>query len=299
VTTAAFSPPSFSPQGLGPASRPPPHFIPPVEAPAGHRGIGLAVFFSLLAHVAIFLLPARTPTLDAASAGPTGPLTVRIEPAPSPPVAPEEPLPVPRAVPRREAKPTLAMPARPDAKPASPVAPPEPEPEAAPTRPEPTFDMAALVAANRERRAAREARAARGFAAPPSPSEPVAGGLAKNLQSFGQGDDTGGVFRILRIGARTGEFSFNGWRGETGRRWREVIEVDAGTGGDVERAIVRRMMALIREHYSGNFNWESRRHGRVIVLSAAPAQDAELEAFLYREFFDRPLAGDASLRRTR
>lgn len=288
MTTVTFTPPGFTP-GSGPSSPPPRHFLPPVQAPTGHRGIALAVFFSLLAHFALVLLPARAPTLDAASAGAAGPLTVRIEPAPSPPVAPEEPLPVPRAVPRREARPTLAMPSRPDAKP-SPVAPPEPEPEAAPPRPEPTFDMAALVAANRERRAAREARAARAGAMPQGPSEPVTGGLAKNLQSFGQGDDTGGVFRILRIGARTGEFSFNGWRGETGRRWREVIEVDAGTGGDVERAIVRRMMALIREHYTGNFNWESRRHGRVIVLSAAPAQDAELEAFLYREFFDRPLA---------
>ena len=56
-----------------------------------------------------------------------------------------------------------------------------------------------------------------------------------------------------------------------------MIEVDAGPDGDVELAIVRRMIALIREHYTGDFNWESQRLGRVVVLSAAPADNAELE----------------------
>jgi hypothetical protein len=45
---------------------------------------------------------------------------------------------------------------------------------------------------------------------------------------------------------------------------------------------------LIRTHYQGNFNWDSRRLGRVIVLSARPEDNAELEAFLMREFFSLP-----------
>jgi hypothetical protein len=177
----------------------------------------------------------------------------------------------------------------------APVVPPTPPVEVArPREPEPVrepaFDMSALIAANRERRRAREAEMARGTPARQGdPGDPGAEGLARNLASLSRGDDTGGVFQILRVGPRTAEFSFNGWTTETRRRWRQVIEVDAGPGGDVERAIVRRMIALIREHYTGDFRWESRRQGRVLVLSAAPENNAELEEYLMREFFGEPL----------
>ena len=70
--------------------------------------------------------------------------------------------------------------------------------------------------------------------------------------------------------------------------WREVIEVDAGLLGNVDLAIVRRMIELIRTHYSGDFNWESYRLGRRVVLSARLSDSAELEAFMMREFFGGP-----------
>ncbi len=69
-----------------------------------------------------------------------------------------------------------------------------------------------------------------------------------------------------------------------GRR-REFIEVDAGLNGDIERAVVQRMIELIRRYYSGNFNWESLRLGRTVVLSARPEHQQELEDFLIKEFF--------------
>jgi hypothetical protein len=68
-----------------------------------------------------------------------------------------------------------------------------------------------------------------------------------------------------------------------------VIEVDAGLGGDIELAIVRRMIELIRTHYTGDFRWDSHRIGRVVVLSARPEDQAELERFLQNEFFDTPM----------
>jgi hypothetical protein len=172
--------------------------------------------------------------------------------------------------------------------PVNPVPVAEPEPVREPVR-EPAFDMAALIAANRERRRAAESAAARspsgaGGASP----DPSADSLARNLASLSRSDGTGGVFQVLRVGARTGEFSFNGWRTESRKKWREVIEVDAGSGGDVERAIVRRMIELIRTHYTGNFNWESQKTGHVVVLSAAPENNEELEAYMMREFFGTP-----------
>jgi hypothetical protein len=67
-----------------------------------------------------------------------------------------------------------------------------------------------------------------------------------------------------------------------------VIEVDAGAGGDIERAMVRSMIALIRQHYTADFNWRSPRQGRVVVLSARPEDNEQLEAYLLREFFGTP-----------
>jgi len=92
----------------------------------------------------------------------------------------------------------------------------------------------------------------------------------------------GGAFRILHIGVRTGEFEFI--RHEPVRA-REVIEVDAGPGGDLKLAMVKRMAQFIRAHYAGDFQWESARLGRVVVLSARPKDNDGLEDFLMKEFF--------------
>ena len=54
-------------------------------------------------------------------------------------------------------------------------------------------------------------------------------------------------------------------------------------------AMVRRMIELIRTHYTGDFNWESHRLQRVVVLSARKEDQGELEDFLMREFFGTPL----------
>jgi hypothetical protein len=151
--------------------------------------------------------------------------------------------------------------------------------------------MAAMIRANRERRRAAETEAARGPAAsrPADGNAAATAALNRNLQSLAGDGGAGGVFQILRIGARTASFAFNGWRGgNSSRVRREVYEVDAGPDGDVELAMIRKMIALIREDYPGDFRWESRRQGRVITLSAAPENTAELEDFLMREFFDAP-----------
>ena len=45
------------------------------------------------------------------------------------------------------------------------------------------------------------------------------------------------------------------------------------------------MIELIRTHYQRDFNWDSHRLGRVVVLSARVDDTAGLEEFLLREFF--------------
>ena len=45
------------------------------------------------------------------------------------------------------------------------------------------------------------------------------------------------------------------------------------------------MIDLIRTHYKGDFNWDSHRLGRVVVLSARIEDTTGLEEFMMREFF--------------
>lgn len=162
--------------------------------------------------------------------------------------------------------------------------PPPPKPAAAPDAP---TDMASFVAAQRERRrlaeeaAATENAAARARERGPSADEVAAANVKRNLQQPG----TNGVFQITRKSVRTAAFVFRGWTTDAGNARREFIEVDAGLNGDIERAVVQRMIELIRRYYSGNFNWESLRLGRTVVLSARPEHQQELEDFLIKEFF--------------
>ena len=53
--------------------------------------------------------------------------------------------------------------------------------------------------------------------------------------------------------------------------------------------MVDRMIDLIRQHYTGDFNWRSQRQGRVVVLSARREDHAQLEEYLMREFFGTPV----------
>jgi hypothetical protein len=145
-------------------------------------------------------------------------------------------------------------------------------------------DMMAGIEERRAQRRAADATAARGA---PAPQQQDA--ATRNLQTLSGREGVGGVFQVLRKGVRTGEFAFNGWRPDTHRQWREVIEVDAGVGGNVELAMVQRMIALIRSHYTGDFQWESHRLGRTVTLSARLEDSEGLEDFLMREFFGTPV----------
>ena len=107
----------------------------------------------------------------------------------------------------------------------------------------------------------------------------------RNLQNPG----TSGIFQILRIGPRTAEFSFRAWTTGQSNPRLQTIQVEAVPDGNVELAMVRRMIQLIREHYKEDFNWESHRLHRVVVLSAREKDSAGLEDFLMREFFINPV----------
>jgi hypothetical protein len=148
-------------------------------------------------------------------------------------------------------------------------------------------DLMAYVKSIRERRNAAEMAAQRDNAEAsarergPTADEIRMENIRRNLQPAG----TNGVFHIISVGTRTGKFSFRGWTNDYSNAQRETIEVDAGQNGDVELAMVRRMIELIRKYYKGDFNWDSQHLGRVIVLSARIEDNTGLEDVLMREFF--------------
>lgn len=265
------------------------------------RPIDLAAVVSVLLHAAIFFFVQIKAPQEPKGPESQAPLNVVLAPPQAEPAAPvaqpsapsAPPPSTPSAAPRTSA-PRPAAPTQPPViarkpEPLAPRFPPVPlpppieGPRPLPRPPEPQVDMMAAIQARRAQRAAADAAAARG-----APAEPT-DAAERNLQTLSGHEGVGGVFQVLRKGVRTGEFAFNGFRREGQKKWREVIEVDAGTGGNVELAMIRRMIELIRTHYTGDFQWDSHRLGRVVVLSARPADQPGLEEFLMKEFFGSPV----------
>jgi type IV secretory pathway VirB10-like protein len=248
------------------------------------RAIDIFAVVSIVLHALFFLFAKPAVRMDPEGPVSDQPLNVVLAPPQADPIAPVAPSP-PAAAP--SAPQVIARVPTPQApKLPTPVVPPVTQPtEPAPVAPPaPAVDMMAAIQANRAQREAAESALARGNPSTQKGEDP----LSRNMRSLSGREGVGGVFQIMRKGLRTGEFAFNGFRNSGQRQWREVIEVDAGPGGDIELAMVRRMIELIRGHYTGDFRWDSHRLGRVVVLSARPPDQPGLEEFLMKEFFDAP-----------
>lgn len=167
------------------------------------------------------------------------------------------------------------------AMPVMPAVPPRP-PADAPT------DMQSFVDAQRARRRAAEGLSGRDSTPDPAPAverEPSEDEirLAKVKRNLTVG--TSGIFQIMSIESRRAAFSFRGWTSDSSNARREYVQVEIGNNSSIEIAIVRKMIELIRKYYQGNFNWESQRLDRTVVLSARVEDNEGLEAFMLKEFF--------------
>ncbi len=147
-------------------------------------------------------------------------------------------------------------------------------------------DMMAYVNQQRAKRAAQESDAARQNA---EATARELGPSAEQIrdEKIKQNFQTGvnGIFEITSLEARRASFSFNGWTNNFSSARREFFEVEAKSGQDVRVLMIKRMISLIRQHYQGDFNWESHRLNRSIVMSARPEDNAGLEEFMMLEFF--------------
>lgn len=160
------------------------------------------------------------------------------------------------------------------------AAPAQPKPEEAPV------DMMAYVNQQRARRSAQESDAAR-INAEATARELGPSAEQKRDENIKRNFATGvnGIFEITSLESRSASFSFNGWTNDFNSARREFFEVQAQSGQDVRLVMIRKMISLIRQHYKGDFNWESHRLNRTIVMSARPEDSAGLEEFMMIEFF--------------
>ncbi|MDA8328116.1 MAG: hypothetical protein M0Z83_03985 [Betaproteobacteria bacterium] len=110
--------------------------------------------------------------------------------------------------------------------------------------------------------------------------------IARNLQDNGGG----GIFRITSLDDNSATFIFRGWDNATwSNPTRQSFEVKADDHTDIEHAIVRKMIAIIRLKHKTTIDWESHRLHQVVTISVRPEDNAELENFLLQEFFyDNP-----------
>lgn len=280
----------------------------------------VTILITLLLHGAVVLMalyykPEKPPVRERLSEHNPDAMTVQLRPLSSP-VAKPAPAPVPARPPVAQAKPVPKVepkPVKPRSTPKvaqreAPRRPPErvvqvpqaPRPApAAPAEAQPT-DMMSMINAARERRRAAgipSESAPPAERAEPAPagngdSKPASNDVAlANIQHSmrNQGGSrrnaAGGAFQIVHKGPRQATYIFRGWASNRSANMNQSIDVDAGPNGDVETAIVRSMIELIRKYQPGDFTWDSYRLGRVLTLSSRPEDSAQLELFLKKEFF--------------
>ena len=262
------------------------------------RNTLVAFLFSLAIHALILFLvipkiefekPKESPTFEVVLAQPEQAEAIQEHPQEAIP----ERLPEPVAEPVKRPPKVITKQAARDAKPPvfsvpNVLATNRPEPEALPQKADKTKepDMFAALNAKRAERERAESEAAKinaeAAARETGPTEEEKRD-AKIKSNFQNG--TNGIFEITSLGSRSASFTFLGWLNDYSTSKRQYFEVEASTGQDVRLVMIRKMIWLIREHYQGDFNWESHRLGRTVVKSARVEDSAELEDFLMTEFF--------------
>ena len=249
-------------------------------------GIGL----SLLIHALILFFAVDRADLRVTETGesPTAPLTVSlIAQAPSVKVTPSAITPPAEPAKKKEqaAARKKSAPGKKDASARAKAPPLAPKSTATAMLPP---DMSDMLAAARERRRAAGILEPDNSVKPASDDNAVArANIAEMMQKQSRGrNESGGVFQITYKGVRTAEFLFRGWDLRRKSNSRQLIIVDAPPNVDIETAIVRRMITLIRQYENGDFQWNSPRLGRVVTLSARAQDSTELEEFMKRDFFE-------------
>jgi hypothetical protein len=245
-------------------------------------GLAITVLLHLLLVALYFYQPHKT---EKKARPPDGSEVVYVAPLSNPAKPPPQ-----KSTVRTPTKPSKTTPrpntiTLPDEKPVE-VAKVEPPPE--PKREEipPDMDMTEYIAKRRQARGAtdpststEESEAARGS------RTALANIAAINNRGRDDANESGGVFSISNKTFHSMDLKFRGWNPNFKRRWLTSATVEQGSEPDIETAVVKKMIELIRREKTGDFEWDSHRLGKVITMSARVKDTAELQAFLMKEMF--------------
>lgn len=266
------------------------------------RNTVVAILGSLLLHAILLFWVIPKPEMSPIPQS----TTIEVNLAPLPQTAPviAEPTPLPEPQPEPEPPAPKVVAKKPAAKPSKPKlqdfsvpevltrptpsqdSMPPPMPNRPPAPNEAPVDMMAMVNQRRAQRQAVESYAAQQNAEAaarergPSEDEKRDRRIMENLKV-----GTNGIFEVKRIDINSASFSFKGWTDNYNNAKLQFFQVEARSGQDIRLVMIRRMIDLIREHYQGDFDWESHRLGRSVIKSARIEDSAELEDFLMQEFF--------------
>ena len=79
---------------------------------------------------------------------------------------------------------------------------------------------------------------------------------------------------------------FYGWNQNFRRSVPQMIEVRKGGNSDIDIAVVRKIIEIIRDYERGDFQWYSKRSGKNLTLSARARDNSGLEDFMMQEFYE-------------
>jgi type IV secretory pathway VirB10-like protein len=162
----------------------------------------------------------------------------------------------------------------------------EPKPVTQPPAPE--MDMQAYIEARRKARGDKDPSEQPSEESENARATRIATANIAAANGRSHGDDkneTGGVFSLSNKTFHSADLKFRGWNPNFKRRWLQQVTVEQGLEVDVETAIIKKMIELIRKEKTGDFEWNSHRLQRVVTMSARPQDTAELQAFLFKEMF--------------
>ena len=255
----------------------------------GRRGpsrTGLAV--TVLLHLLLVAVYLFQPKTEKHAAPPAGSTMVYVAPLP-----PGKPKPksqqqqVPKKVPKTPPVQVKRLPntiTLPNEKPVEVV---EAEPQKTVAPPQET-DLTAYIEARRRARGAKDPSTEPAEESENARATRIAMANIAAANGRSRGDDrneTGGVFSITNKTFNSADLKFRGWNPNFKRRWLQQLTVEQGSERDIETAIIKKMIELIRKEKTGDFDWDSHRLQRVVKMSARPADTAELQAFLFKEMF--------------
>ncbi len=275
-----------------------------------NRNIALACLLSILLHLSLLWLFAPKLFSLGAPEKDAPPLQITLGPpqekesAPSEEVLPDlRPLPQPiPAPPKEKPRPKPVKKTKPKQRPVETVTQsknkivqaeklnkqvPQPKPQPTSPQPLPGEDMQAYIRRQQAAKLAKKGLSERDVEEVLASNKPQSAGekrdatIQKNLDL----DGTNGIFSIRHLSARSAQFSFKGWKTNINTARLEIIDVKAAAGEDIRKAVIRKMIAIIRREYNGDFKWDSRRLNRVITLSARQQDTQTLVNFMMLEFF--------------